>query len=222
MPSRLTALQGRVLELLSGMEPAWTLTGGAALAGIHLGHRTTRDLDLFWHGLEELGTLDADVMARLRRAGLDVAVLRHARSFERLRVSDGHESVILDLIAEPVPNLEAPISAQLGHARFQVDTPHEILVNKLCTLLDRSEVRDLLDIRELLARGGDLDRALADAPRKNSGFSPLTMAWLLRDLQLASMAEASGLEEGELQALDRFRDELLARVARSAAPEPES
>jgi len=41
-------------------------------------------------------------------------------------------------------------------------------------------------------------------------------------LQLASMAEASGLEEGELQALDRFRDELLARVARSAAPEPES
>ncbi|HVS09098.1 MAG TPA: hypothetical protein VMS76_04420 [Planctomycetota bacterium] len=115
-----------------------------------------------------------------------------------------------------------PTHAGLGRARFQVDTPHEILVNKLCTLLDRAEIREIQDIRELLAQGGDLDRALSDAPRKNSGFSPLTMAGLLRDLRLASMAEASGLGEAELKALDRFREELLARVARSAAPEPES
>ena len=43
---RLTALQWRILEILSALQPPWTLTGGAALAGFHLKHRTTKDLDL--------------------------------------------------------------------------------------------------------------------------------------------------------------------------------
>ena len=54
MPSsRLTPLQERVLGLLAAIRPRWTL-GGGALAGVHLGHRTTRDLDLFFHGLSQL------------------------------------------------------------------------------------------------------------------------------------------------------------------------
>jgi hypothetical protein len=46
--SRLSSTQVAILEALAGIEPRWTLTGGAALAGFHLGHRTTRDL--FWQG----------------------------------------------------------------------------------------------------------------------------------------------------------------------------
>jgi hypothetical protein len=33
--------------VLSGMQPAWTLTGGGALVGFYTKHRETRDLDLF-------------------------------------------------------------------------------------------------------------------------------------------------------------------------------
>jgi hypothetical protein len=33
---RLTALQWRILVVLAGIEPGWTLTGGAALAGFYL------------------------------------------------------------------------------------------------------------------------------------------------------------------------------------------
>lgn len=42
---KLSTLQERVLRLLADVEPPWTLTGGAALAGFHTHHRTTRDLD---------------------------------------------------------------------------------------------------------------------------------------------------------------------------------
>jgi hypothetical protein len=40
--------------LFAGIDPHWTLTGGGALAGVHLGHRETRDLDLFWRSRPEL------------------------------------------------------------------------------------------------------------------------------------------------------------------------
>lgn len=43
----LTALQWRIIRVLAVFDPPWTLTGGAAF-GIHLGHRETRDVDLFF------------------------------------------------------------------------------------------------------------------------------------------------------------------------------
>lgn len=55
--SRLSALQRHILRVLASMDPRWTLTGGGALAGLYLGHRETRDLDLFWHGLSALPDL---------------------------------------------------------------------------------------------------------------------------------------------------------------------
>ena len=45
--SKLTALQRGVLDAFFQRERGFFLTGGAALAGFHLGHRTTDDLDLF-------------------------------------------------------------------------------------------------------------------------------------------------------------------------------
>jgi hypothetical protein len=61
---------------------------------------------------------------------------------------------------------------------IRVDTAYEILVNELCALLGRSELRNLVEVRALLDQGFDLARALADAPKKDSGFSPVTLAWV--------------------------------------------
>jgi hypothetical protein len=43
-PSKLTAFQREVLDAFFQRERGFFLTGGAALAGFHLGHRTTEDL----------------------------------------------------------------------------------------------------------------------------------------------------------------------------------
>lgn len=45
--SRLTRLQVEVLAAFFEREQRFYLTGGAALAGYHLGHRETHALDLF-------------------------------------------------------------------------------------------------------------------------------------------------------------------------------
>jgi hypothetical protein len=216
---RLSGLQERVLVVLAGLDPPWTLSGGAALVGFHTRHRETRDLDLFWQARRELGNAPDAARARIERAGLDVAVVQTAEAFCRLEVRDGENSVVVDLVADPVPLAEAPQSMTVQGASFLVDTPHQILVNKLCALLSRSEVRDLVDVRALLDAGGDLRRALLDAPLQDGGFSPLTLAWSMRGLPLRRLAAALKLSTDAVEDLEQFRDALVDRVLAEAKPE---
>lgn len=218
MHSQLTDLQREILRTLATMKPRWTLTGGGALAGVHLGHRTTRDLDLFWHDRPELGAMRTEAIEALRASGFESISNQVATSHARLEVSKGGERVILDLVAERVPFVEAPREATVDGVKILVDTPHEILVNKFCALLSRAELRDLRDVRELLAHGGDMARALGDAPRKDTGFSPLVLAWLLKDLPIRSMARVDALGDDEITSLERFRDDLVASLLRSSGP----
>lgn len=86
-------------------------------------------------------------------------------------------------------------------------------MNKLCTLLSRSELRDLDDVRVLPAGDGDLERALGAAAQKDTGFSAPTLAWVLRSLAVESLAEASGLAVEDAKGLSAFRDELVEKLA---------
>ena len=188
------------------------MTGGGALVGFHLRHRTTRDLDLFFHGEASVADLRKQAAELLRSAGFEVAEIRSTPMMATLNCRGQNESVIVDLVAEPVANIEAPEIQTVGKTEIRVDTRHEILVNKVCSLLHRSEPRDLIDIQALVAAGGDLDRALRDAPRKDGGFSPLTLGWILRGWDVASAARTSKLDV-EPAKLVAFRDDLLRIVA---------
>jgi hypothetical protein len=216
--AELTPLQTRVLEALSGLEPRFVLTGGAALVAVHLKHRTTRDLDLFWRDRALLGTLVTAVRARLVSLGLEVTDLEASPSFHRLRAFDGTEACVIDLVADPAPTLEEPEPATIGRVTILIDTPREILANKLCTLLSRSELRDLQDVKALLEAGGDWERALRDAPEKDGGFSPLTLAWVLRALDERALAEAARWSALEIRGLSEFKAELVDRLVSASEP----
>ncbi|HEY7213272.1 MAG TPA: nucleotidyl transferase AbiEii/AbiGii toxin family protein [Thermoanaerobaculia bacterium] len=216
---KLTALQWRILEVLADIRPPWTLTGGGALVGFHLKHRITKDLDLFWHGQSQLGGLPQKVRDRLTTAGLEIAVVQSGDSFYQFRVSDGQEVCIVDLVAESIPPVEAPNLVRIQDISISVDTPHEILVNKLCALLGRAEIRDLIDVRSLLQAGADLKRALQDAPRKDAGFSPLTLAWILRDVRPTALARVTGMDQAEAEDLENFKERLVSDLQEAAAPE---
>jgi len=216
---KLTPLQWRILEVLSGIEPRWALTGGAALAGFHLKHRLTKDLDLFWHGRDHLGDLPREVRDRLSAAGLEAIVLQTAPAFFQLRVTDETGVCIVDLVADPIPLIESPQEVPLQGGAITVDSPQEILVNKLCALLGRAELRDLVDVRGLLESGADLKQALADAPRKDAGFSPLTLAWILRDIRPKALGHLAGLSEEEAKHLEEFKERLVLELLEAGAPE---
>ncbi len=215
---KLSALQWRILRVLAPLDPAWTLSGGGALVGFYLKHRETKDLDLFWHGTSELGDLPREARDLLRSDGLEVSDLRTARSFHQFRVSLGTETCIVDLVADPSEVLENPRIFDIG-APIQVDTPHEILVNKLCALLGRAELRDLIDLRDLLAHGGNLERALRDAPRKDGGFSPLTLAWVLKETGPMPAARALGWTEAQTRGLSDFHTLLIEKLIAAGTPE---
>lgn len=216
---RLTRLQQRILRALAQLDPPWTLTGGGALVGVYLGHRITRDLDLLWRNREALGSLARDAASALGADGLEAQTLRTAPNCAEIRVSDGHEVCVLDLVAEPFDPLEPPQRVEIAGASLAVDSLHEILVNKLTALLSRSELRDLWDVKVLLEAGGDLDRALADAPKKDAGFSALTLAWVLKDFAARPLARALGWSEDGCRDLVAFQQRLVERLVAITAPE---
>lgn len=209
MPGSLSPIQDRVLRLLARLEPRWTLTGGAALAGFHLAHRRTKDVDLFFHGLAALGRLPEDAAAALGADGMSVTFLQRAPAFCRLRAEVDGEVVLVDLVAEPVANLFPSETHVVDSIPILVDTRTEILVNKLGALYSRSEVRDLVDVKSLVDAGEDLSAALALVVRKDGGFSPADLAWVLRTLNVAALARADGYDSAALTA---FRDHLIDRL----------
>jgi len=105
---KLTPIQKRVLETVAATEPRFVLSGGAALAGVHLGHRDTRDLDLFWRNRERLEEIPTMIEQRLSHAGFTVQTLQTSPAFVQLRVADDRSVVVVDLIAEAADNLETP------------------------------------------------------------------------------------------------------------------
>jgi hypothetical protein len=202
----------RVLESLAAVRPPFILGGGGALAGVHLAHRKTRDLDLFWREQTQLGDIPGLIETLLTKEGLAVSPLQRSPLFVQLRVADASSVVVVDLIAEPTSSVEPPWLCRIGHTDILVDTPHAILTEKLCALLERSELRDLIDIEALVGSGQDLNSAIANAPRRDSGFSPFTLAWVLRDWGVRKIANAAGLSEADGERLESFRQSLIDQL----------
>ncbi|HMB26872.1 MAG TPA: nucleotidyl transferase AbiEii/AbiGii toxin family protein [Blastocatellia bacterium] len=67
---------------------------------------------------------------------------------------------------------------------IRVDPPEEILANKLCTLLERAEIRDLVDVRALEMAGCRVEDALPFAALKDTGLTPAQLGWVLNQIGL--------------------------------------
>jgi hypothetical protein len=103
-----------------------------------------------------------------------------------------------------------------AHGIVRVDPAEEIFANKLCTLLGRSEIRDLVDARALEGLGLSLTDALAAGQRKDGGLTPAQLAWVLSQISIGDDAALpGGVAPGELR--DYLRG-LIDRLARLAHP----
>ena len=210
--SRLTPLQGELLAAFFEREQRFYLTGGAALAGYHLGHRETHDLDLFTltAAMEE-GVRALRDAARSLSASLEE--VQTAPEFRRLLVSRGSEAVVVDLVVEHAEQIHADKPA---HGLVRVDPADEIFANKLCALLGRSEVRDLVDVRALEGLGLPLEKALAAARKKDGGLTAGQLAWVLSQITIAEQAVLpGGVTPVELR---EYLSRLVDRLARLAHP----
>ena len=209
--SRLTPLQTDLLEAFFGQEDRFYLTGGAALAGFHLGHRETHDLDLF-----ALDPIMDDGVRALRQAARDVGAswreVRTAPEFRRVLLSREDDSVIVDLVIEHAEQVRPEKPA---HGSVRVDPAEEILANKLCALLGRAEIRDLVDVRALEGLGLSLTDALTAGERKDGGLTPAQLAWVLSQIAIGDDADLpGGVGPAELREYLKGLVDRLARLAR--------
>jgi len=210
----LDRFQRQFLDAFFEREPGFFLTGGGALAEFHLHHRTTNDLDLF--SVDD--NLDLGVAAvhdTARSLGAAVESLRTAPTFRRFLVSRGNESVVVDLVRDLAPQV---VEEKLVIDGIRVDVPAEIMANKLCTVLSRGELRDLVDVRALEASGLRVEDHIEAAARKDAGLTPAQLAWVLSELEIADDASIPGGVEPE--ELREYVAGLIERLTAMAFPGP--
>jgi predicted nucleotidyltransferase component of viral defense system len=174
-PSTLTPLQDELLRAFFEREDRFVLTGGAALGGFYLGHRKTKDLDLFATA-PLLDEGERALRAAADALGCTVEETVTAPDFHRRIFKRGSQAVMVDLVHDRAP--KSGIAPRL-FGRVRVDDPLEILANKLCTLLGRSEPRDLIDVLALERAGFRLEDALPHAVKKDGGMSAAALSWIL-------------------------------------------
>lgn len=211
--ARLNNLQNDFLREFFGHENRFYLTGGAALVGFYLGHRETNDLDLFTLENEiENGFAIVKDVARTLKASVEA--IQTAPDFRRVLITRGDEAILVDLVREYVFQLE-PLKREINGIR--VDSPEEILANKLCALLSRSEIRDLVDVRELEKAGFKIEAALSVAQQKDSGLTAAQLAWVLNQIKFGNDSTPPG--DVSVIELRNYLDDLTARLKRLAFPE---
>jgi predicted nucleotidyltransferase component of viral defense system len=211
--SRLSALQHDFVEAFFSEPSAFFLTGGGALAGYHLGHRFTDDLDLFSPPAESMEL----AVQRLRRAaaaiGATVESVQEAPEFRRFSVQRGTDTTLIDLVIDRAPQLV--VDKELV-GRVRVDPQREIAANKITALLGRTAPRDLVDLFALFDRGHMLEAALADARTKDAAVDPGTLAWVLSQWRLGpDVPLPLGIS---LDDIERMRTQLIERLLALAVP----
>lgn len=210
--AKLSQLQNDFLSAFFARENRFFLSGGAALVGFYLGHRRTEDLDLFTmeNEVENGFRLVGEVAKSL---GASVEPIQTSPDFRRLLLKRGDEAIMVDLIREYVFQVSPEKTVING---IRVDTQEEILANKLCALLSRSEIRDLVDVRELERAGFNLENALVSAAKKDSGLTPAQLAWVLHQIKLSDDLIPPG--EVSIAELKAYLTDLIDRLKRLASP----
>ena len=208
----LDSFQQEVLAAFFERQQGFFLTGGAALVGFHLHHRTTLDLDLFTTD-DLLDDGEAALQEAARNLGATVEKLRTSSSFRRFLLQRAAESVVVDLVRDTAPQIDEEKTEVSG---IRVDSPQEIMANKLCTLLSRGELRDLVDVRALEAKGFSVEDHLPFAMQKDGGLTAGQLAWVLSQIEIGDDATPPG--DVTVEELRRYLADLIERLTKLAYP----
>lgn len=203
----------RFLQACQARSP-FHLAGGAALAGVHLRHRLSRDADLFFHDRlmhrEAVHALP-DVADE---AAVSVRVVRDAGTFVRAVLASEDGQVDIDLVFDAVPDVGTPGPPVEG---VQLESFEDLRANKLTCILSRSEPRDLVDLLFLDRAGYPPESDLRLALAKDGSIDAGVLAWLLSQFPVHPLPQM--LEPLTMAELTTFRDALAKRLRHAVVPD---
>jgi Nucleotidyl transferase AbiEii toxin, Type IV TA system len=111
----------------------------------------------------------AEIVALAANLGATTESILTSPDFRRLLLRREDEAVLIDLVRERVRQM---ISQKPVIRGIRVDPPQEILANKLCALLARAEIRDLVDLRALESVGYRIEDVIQAAAAKDASLAP--------------------------------------------------
>jgi hypothetical protein len=176
--------QDSVLGNVNSLHTGFYLTGGTAVSRGYLNHRFSDDLDLFMNDDPRFVLWAERIIASLASTTKwSLAISLKEERFVRLVLAQGSMMLKVELVNDVPARVGTPVShPTLG----LLDTPENILANKVNALVDRSEPKDLADIWGLCAlRGLTLADALVGAQGKAAGIFPADVARVLCSAQVA-------------------------------------
>jgi predicted nucleotidyltransferase component of viral defense system len=170
--------QDQVLALLSRLETGFYLTGGTASSRGYLNHRFSDDLDLFVNDRAEFSLWANRLIEALSEEGsFRVDVRQREERFVRLILERQGGNLKVEMVND--------VPSHIGEIRQhpilgRLDSPENILANKITALVDREEPKDLADIWGFCCKMDlSLETALVNADSKAAGIFPADIARLL-------------------------------------------
>jgi hypothetical protein len=199
-------LQDIVLTALTSTDTEFYLTGGTAASRGYLHHRFSDDLDFFVND-DKRFTLWAD---RFRQALLllpnaQCSVHVNEARFVRLLLHHLNIPLKIELVNDVPARVGTPsLHRQLG----RLDTPENILANKISAAVDRNEPKDLADIWGFCTKLKlNLRDAITNAQSKAAGIFPADVARVLCSVEQSDWEVVNWIERPPLET---FRSDLIS------------
>jgi hypothetical protein len=172
---QLYPLQDRVLAIIDRQATGFYPTGGTAVSRLYLRHRFSDDLDLFVNYDDRYEEWRDKIIFALAQAQFNqVQIVLRQQYSTRILVTDNLTTLKVELV-NGVP-------AHVGEIRDnpilgRVDSPENILANKISALVNREDPRDVADVWGLCTKLGlSIKEAITGAQSKAAGIYPPEIA----------------------------------------------
>lgn len=144
--NKLYRLQNKFLAWWATLDFPFYLTGGTALGRFYLNHRYSEDLDFFMNNDPRYNQYIDEFIQKVQgHFSTDLNQALFTDDFTRLYVSDEEVSIKIELINDVPYYAGMPFIYKYG----LIDTPLNILANKLAAITGRDEPKDIFDIIHL-------------------------------------------------------------------------
>ncbi|NLF38688.1 nucleotidyl transferase AbiEii/AbiGii toxin family protein [bacterium] len=213
-PQILTRDQDAFLNAFFRLTSEFYLTGGTALAGFYLGHRTSIDLDLFTQDADAFEHLDVVLSDTADALGIAVRGIRTTHYFKHFEAEMSSGPLTIHS-ARDVPARLAPV-ASCGDTR--VDSIEDIMANKLCAMLGRSAMKDFIDLLFLDRAGYDTLSFLPRAQRKDGGMAAESLAYSIEQLSITAVPDFL-VKPVTLDELLAFKENTINKLVASILPD---
>lgn len=169
--------QDTILQRIDRLQTGLYLTGGTAASRAYLNHRYSDDLDFFAQDAAEFEIWFSRCLEAVKQEVENVQVLTREARFCRCVLSKGEVQMKLEFVND-VPSRIGSVHDHpvLG----KIDSPENILANKITAAIDRREPKDIADIWGFCVKLNlSVRDAITGAQGKAAGVFPPDLARVL-------------------------------------------